>query len=52
MQQMLDYLERADQSFIQHSVQMNRELLQHDAESYAGLMGLVGRMLSVMEKKS
>ncbi|KAM3858203.1 glycoprotein-N-acetylgalactosamine 3-beta-galactosyltransferase 1 [Diretmus argenteus] len=47
----LQYLERADERFLQHSKDMNTALLQKMEEDNRALLGLMGRMVAVMEAK-
>ncbi|XP_030612257.1 uncharacterized protein LOC115799302 [Archocentrus centrarchus] len=48
-QELLDYLERADERFLEHSRELNMAVLKKMDESTNALLGLMGRMVAVME---
>lgn len=50
--ELLEYLKRADERFLQHSKELNDALLQQlDTETNA-FLGLMGRMVSLMEARA
>ncbi|XP_060784665.1 uncharacterized protein LOC132891211 [Neoarius graeffei] len=47
--ELLDYLERADERFLQHSKEMNDALLHKLEADNSAFLSMMGRMVSVME---
>ena len=47
--ELVQYLERADERFLQHSREMDDGLRQDMRENTKSLLGLMGRMVAVME---
>ncbi len=50
--ELIQYLERADESFLQHSKEMEDALLQEMRADTRSLLGLMGRMVAVTEAQS
>ncbi|XP_034562848.1 uncharacterized protein LOC117829328 [Notolabrus celidotus] len=48
-EELLQYLERADEKFLQHSKEMNDALLDRMKSDTSALLGLMNRMVAVME---
>lgn len=49
--ELLRYLERADERFLEHGRDMNNALLRKIAADTSALLGLMGRMVTVMEAR-
>ncbi|XP_060782569.1 uncharacterized protein LOC132889770 [Neoarius graeffei] len=50
--ELLDYLERADERFLQHSKEMNDALLHKLEADNSAFLSMMGRMVSVMEAQA
>lgn len=50
--ELIQYLERADEKFLQHCKEMEDSLLQETRADTRSLLGLMGRMVAVMEAQS
>ncbi|KAL7401883.1 hypothetical protein ABVT39_005906 [Epinephelus coioides] len=50
--ELLEYLERADERFLQHIKDLNDALLQKLETDTSVFLGLMGRMVSVMEAQA
>ncbi|KAJ8364899.1 hypothetical protein SKAU_G00137300 [Synaphobranchus kaupii] len=50
-QDLLEYLERADERFMQHSRELNEAILTKTDEVTCSLLGIMGRMVAVMERQ-